>query len=114
MKRPRYADVYNAAFQSRSVVTYVRKAIKRFRQTPQHLVSVPKYVETMLRTQTIAMKNVEQSRDMLKWALALSRFIERRSARIITSQMLHYLYHPNGPWLRNHIRENRGRAFLCP
>lgn len=100
MKRPRYSDVYTDAYQSRdrgALGAFVESAIKRFRRKPAQLISVPQYIDTVYRTQSIAER--QERPDTLAWALRVVHFLRQRAANIITRQALHYLYNPNGPWL---------------
>lgn len=118
MKRLRYADVYNGAYK-RSVVVrcsnlseFVERTLKRFRKNPVHHVAVPRYVKTLLHTQSIATRHLPESCNSLQWALAVTRFIERRAARLIAATFLHYMYCPSGPWLRRQLCQLQGSGFL--
>lgn len=104
MKRPRYADVYNGAFRSPSLSHYVTSTIKRFRRAPAWYINVPLYMHKMLATQRIAERHYEGG-DRIDWALAVVNLMRRRAARILTQQALHFLYHPQGPWLRRAMAE---------
>ena len=106
MKRLRYADVYHGAFLSGCVSTYVGRVVKRFRRDPVRMVHVPRYLQTMLRTQTIAHHGGRAApTDALAWALALARLVERRAARTLTRHAIDFLYRPAGPWLRRTLLE---------
>ena len=113
----RYADVYNAAFRSGCVSTFVRHSMSRFKANPIRMVRVPRYVDRMLRTQGIGQR-VHPSAlawDAVAWALRVSRFVERRAARTISRSFLRYWYHPSGPWMREQLRriEQRGWSSVC-
>ena len=100
LKRPRYSDVYQHAFQSRySIQSYIHATVARFRHSPLQWIRVPHYISTMLCTQSLAEKE-RTPPETLRWALRLVRFLERRAARILTQQALHFIYRPQGPWFR--------------
>ena len=109
-KRPRYIDVYNDAYRSRKFSGFVHTAIKRFKLHPMHFVNVPLYIERMVQTQSIAERSKcvygdaeDNYQNIIRWALDLVHFMQRRAGRVLTRAALQFLYHPNGPWLRGQV-----------
>ena len=109
-KRTRYSDVYNAAFRSASVPLFVDHTLKRFRASPAEHVSLPRHVDCLLRTQSLA-RGRPYPQCEVRWALSLARFVERRAARVITRRMLSFWYSPTGPWLARTINALRARGW---
>ena len=99
-KRPRYADVYSAAYSCFCFPMFVSNELERFRRAPAHLVNVPRYIETLIRTQAPFERYRETEMTPVRWALAVSNLMRKRAARIITHAALAFVYHPRGPWLR--------------
>ena len=106
MKRPRYSDIYDEAYHSKKLSSYVDKAMRRFCASPLRLAFVPHYLEVMLRTQTIGGRcNPDQTNSHLRWALRLSHVVTRYAARRIARCWLEFYYRPGGPWLRQKLVE---------
>ena len=108
-KRSRYSDVYNGAFGSKSVSAFVDCAMATFRSNPALHVSLPRHVEKMLRTQTIA-RGARGGGDV-RWAVRLARYVEGRAARVITRRTLQFLYAPSGPWVRRKVEAMRTQGW---
>lgn len=96
----RYSDVYNAAFCSRNLRNFVASLLRDFEAAPMSHARVPRYLSTMLETQSIA-QNATLRVEISPQSLTLSRFIEARAARRIVRQALHHLYKPNGWFVRS-------------
>lgn len=114
MKRPRYHDVYNEAFNHKKTLAgYVEELLQSFHGAPQRLLHVPRYLDTMLRTQAIAHRDDGRLDRRSIWhAMRVSRFVQRRAARIITRQALHCIYRPDGPWLRKCVKQHLEDGLL--
>jgi len=96
----RYSDVYNAAFRSKNLRNFVASLLRDFEAAPMSHARVPRYLSTMLETQSIA-QSVATLVEISPQSLALSRFIEVRAARRIVRQALHHLYKPDGWFVRS-------------
>lgn len=112
-KRTRYSDVYNAAFCSASVPVFVDHTLKRFRASPAEHVALPRHVDCLLRTQSLARDRDRPAYPVceVRWALSLARFVERRAARVITRGLLAFWYAPTGPWLARTLEAVRARGW---
>lgn len=94
-RRPfRYADLYNAAFATKNLRRFVRQALVDFEREPMTRVRTPRYVHTLLSTQTIGQKASDER--VPYRSVALMQFIERRAARLIGAHILEFLYRPGG------------------
>lgn len=113
----RYSDLYHAAFISRtttgdSMREFVHRVLRDFSRAPHAQVRVPRYVHTLITSQSIA----EGVRDVVvptkSWALM--QFIEKRAARLIKARALEFLYRPTGWFVRvGHSRFVRDFARLA-
>ncbi len=108
-KRSRYSDVYNGAFCSDSVSAFIDCAMKRFRTNPSMHVSLPRHVDRMLRTQTIARGT--RGGGEVRWAVRLAQYVEGRAARLISRRVLEFLYAPSGPWVRRRVEAMRTQGW---
>ena len=104
LRGTRYADFYTRMYRVHrarhgALSRALTNELRRFRQAPARLNSVPGHVDTLVRTQAIAERAVVPDA-LIGWCLRLSEFVRRRAARVLTRHFLLFLYRPDGAWFQ--------------
>ena len=99
IRKTRYGDLYDRAYRWRQtggcVSRFVIRVMAEFKAQPMRLSRVPKHIDTLVRTQSIASGVLAQNFigfDEIRRALKLVRLMERRAAKLIVVQARHFLY----------------------